>query len=250
MTLRHEAFSLQPMLKANTTGALSLSAARYLKEKGVLLERSGELGERRSRLQTALMVGFRDTRRADLFEALYRLSHAQILVLVRATRRGSARTLDPDDLTQEVFLNVYRYASSFKERSGGFRGWCVTIAYNLIRRKARDLQRRPMLPLVEGCDPMDSAAGPREINITYEDALALRRAWRTFLLAYAAAYRELKPRDQEALRLVELDGLAYAEAALRLGVGLSNMKMILLRARRRIWRRMAAWTGSEARVAG
>ena len=237
------------MLKARKTAALSMSAARYLRERGALYP-SEESEKRRARLQTALMVGFRDTRRADLFEALYRLSHAQILTLVRTTRRGAARTLDPDDLTQEVFLNVYRYASSFKERSGGFRGWCMTIAYNLIRRKARDLQKRPLLPLSEGCDPVDYSAGPREINITHVEALALRRAWRTYLLAYAAAYRELKPRDQEALRLVELNELTYSEAALRLGVGLSNMKMILLRARRRIWRRMAAWRGSGARAAG
>ena len=151
---------------------------------------------------------------------------------------------------QEVFLNVYRYSSSFKERAGGFRGWCLTIARNVISRKAREHLRRAMLPLVDGSDPADSSQGPREQSITQEEALSFRRAWRTYLLAYAAAFRELKPRDQEALRLVEVEGLAYKEAADCLGVGLSNMKMILLRARRRIWRRMGEWGGSEARAAG
>jgi len=238
------------MLQTQSSVALSISAARYLKERGVLLEGSEEPEERRKRLQTALMLGFRDTRRADLFEALYKLSHRQVRAFVSATRRGSARVLDPDDLTQEVFLNIYRYSSSFKEQSGGFRGWCLTIARNVISRKAREHLKRSMLPLAESCDPADSSAGPRELSISQEEATALRRAWRTYLLAYAAAYRELKPRDQEALRLVEVEGLQYRDAALRLGVGLSNMKMILLRARRRIWRRMGAWGGSEIRAAG
>ena len=196
------------------------------------------------------MVGFRDTQRADLFEALYRLSHAEVRGFVSATRRGSARALDPDDVTQEVFLNVYRYGSSFKERAGGFKGWCLTIARNVISRKAREHLKRAMLPLAEGFEPADCAAGPRELSISQEEVSCLRRAWRTYLLAYVAAYRELKPRDQEALRLVEVEGLAYREAAARRGVGLSNMKMILLRARRRIWRRLCAWGGVGARAAG
>jgi RNA polymerase sigma-70 factor (ECF subfamily) len=238
------------MLPTQSVAALSVSAARYLKEKSVISERREEPGDRLKRLQTALMLGFRDTRRTDLFEALYRLSFRQVHTFVSVTRRGSARALDPDDLTQEVFLNVYRYSSSFKEQSGGFRGWCLTIARNVISRKAREHLRRAMLPLAESSDPADSSAGPRELSITQEEALSFHRAWRTYLLAYAAAYRELKPRDQEALRLVEVEGLQYREAALRLGVGLSNMKMILLRARKRIWRQMDAWGGSQTRAAG
>jgi len=238
------------MHTTQASAALSVSAARFLKQGGVLSVRDELARDRAERLQTALMVGFRETQRADLFEALYRLSYSEVRAFVGSRRRGSARALDPDDITQEVFLNVYRYSSSFKERAGGFRGWCLTIARNVISRKAREHLRRTMLPLVEGSDPADSSQGPREQSITQEEALSFRRAWRTYLLAYAAAYRELKPRDQEALRLVEVEGLAYKEAADRLGVGLSNMKMILLRARRRIWRRMGEWGGSEARAAG
>ena len=218
--------------------------------RGILEDRAAGLEERQGSLQTALMLGFRDTRRTDRFEALYRLSHPEVFGWVSAMRRGSARALDPDDLTQEVFLNVYRYASSFRERSGGFRAWCMTIARNLIRRKAREHLKRSMRPLTEGYEPADHAAGPGEASAGNEEAAELCRAWNTFLLAYAEAYAELKPRDQEALRLVEIEGLRYTEAAHRLGVGISNMKMILLRARRRIWRRMSVWGCHQARAAG
>ena len=238
------------MLQTQQSVALSISAARFLKAKGAFVDQLEDHEAHQRKLQTELMLGFRDTRRPDLFEALYRLSQPQILAWISVMRRGSARALDPDDLTQEVFLNVYRYASSFRDRSGGFGAWCMTIARNLIHRQARDLQRRSMRPLKEGCDPVDPCVGPREATIGQEEAAHLRRAWQTYLLAYAAAYGELKPRDQEALRLVEIEGLRYSDAALRLGVRLSNMKMILLRARRRIWKRIGVWEGPQARAAG
>jgi DNA-directed RNA polymerase specialized sigma24 family protein len=43
-----------------------------------------------------------------------------------------------------------------------------------------------------------------------------------------------------ALELVELEGLSYAEAGARLHVGISNMKMIMFRARRRLRAKIGA----------
>jgi DNA-directed RNA polymerase specialized sigma24 family protein len=59
-------------------------------------------------------------------------------------------------------------------------------------------------------------------------------AWAILLLQYARAWEQLGPRDRLALELIEVQGCTYAEASARLGVGLSNMKMIMFRARRRI----------------
>lgn len=236
------------MMRTQRSLSWSVPVARFLRARGVLEGGADDLEERQREVETALMVGFRDTGRVDLFEALYGSAQPVVLGWVCGMRRGSARTLDPDDITQEVFLSVYRYASSFRERSGGFRAWCMTIARNQVCKQARAQNRRLMMPLVEGLDPADQGVGPREATEVHEEALELRRAWGTYLLAYAAAYAELRDRDREALRLVEIEGLRYAEAALRLGVGLSNMKMILLRARRRIWKRLGAGRADEGPV--
>jgi DNA-directed RNA polymerase specialized sigma24 family protein len=59
------------------------------------------------------------------------------------------------------------------------------------------------------------------------------------LVHYAEAYQQLSARDRQALDLIEVQGLSYASACRRLSVGLSNMKMILFRARRRIRARIA-----------
>ena len=64
---------------------------------------------------------------------------------------------------------------------------------------------------------------------------------RWILLAhYARAWSSLRPRDREALSLVEVEQQSYQQAAERLGVGASNIKMVVFRARQRLHRRMKA----------
>ena len=238
------------MLQATQAQPLTHSVARFLHEKGEFSVHDEDQDAHLSRLLTALMVGFRDTGRSDLFDALYRLAQPGLVLWVTRKRRGTALRLDPEDLTQEVFLSIHRYRGSFKEQKGGFRAWSMTIAHNLIRRQAQRLLRRTMRAHLEDCDPPDPRNGPREEAISQEEARLIRSAWQLYLLAYAKAYDGLKQRDQEALRLVELEGLRYAEAADLLGVGLSNMKMILLRARHRIRIKMGIEKQIEHKAAG
>ena len=62
----------------------------------------------------------------------------------------------------------------------------------------------------------------------------LRGAYALLLLHYAAAFDQLKERDRHALQMVEVEGAGYAEVGRRLGVGRSNTKMIVFRARQRL----------------
>ena len=238
------------MLQATQAQPLSHSVARFLHTREELSVQGEDQEAHLSRLLTALMVGFRDTGRSDLFDALYRLAQPALVLWVTKKRRGTALRLDPEDLTQEVFLSIHRYRGSFKEEKGGFRAWSMTIARNLICRQAQGLLRRSTRAHLEDCDPPDPRDGPREAAINQEEAKLLRGAWQLYLLAYAKAYEGLKQRDQEALRLVEVEGLRYAEVADRLGVGLSNMKMILLRARHRIRIKMGLERQIEHKAAG
>lgn len=238
------------MLQATKAQPLAHSVASFLHKRGELSVQVEDREAHLSSLLTALMVGFRDTGRSDLFDALYRLAQPGLVLWVTKKRRGTALRLDPEDLIQEVFLSIHRYRGSFKEQRGGFRTWSMTIASNLIRRQAQTLLRRSMRAHLEDCDPPDPGNGPREAAISQEEARLMRSAWQLYLLAYAKAYEGLKERDQEALRLVEVEGLRYSEAAIRLGVGLSNMKMILLRARHRIRTKMGIEDQIQHKVAG
>ncbi|TAJ11076.1 MAG: sigma-70 family RNA polymerase sigma factor [Planctomycetota bacterium] len=193
-----------------------------------------------NRTATSLMASYRDTRDAELFEALHRLVLPSLERWIVSLLRRSITHLDAREIAQDAFVNVYLYPSSFRDdHPGSFRVWVRTIAGNLVRRSIARSRGSALQALPEsGREPADPREGPERAALRAEQSADLRRAWALLMLLYLRAYGELAPRDREALRLVEVEGLGYLEAGARLGVGRSNMKMIVFRARRRISRRL------------
>lgn len=187
-------------------------------------------------VETALMACFRDTRRADVFDALYARSRGNLLgwILHLLASRGDRR--DPLEVLQDTFVNVYRYAGTFREgRARGFRGWSRTIAANVVRRARGRGRNQSLQALPEGLhEPEDRRGGPVVLVARAEQHRSLTGALLLLLLHYAAAYECLSPRDRHALALVEVEGRSYPEAGGILRVGASNMKMIVFRSRKRI----------------
>jgi RNA polymerase sigma factor (sigma-70 family) len=199
------------------------------------------------RVDTALMAAFRDTRSAQTFEALYAHSNTRVLLWLRWLMREKQLRLDPVELLQDTFVNVYRYSTGFRdEQPGSFRVWVRTIAANVMRRARHVVLKVGPQLLLDSEQYIDQPhLGPQVRAAQVEESRGLRDAWLLFLQHYACAYAKLSPRDRLALQLVEVDGLGYAETGRRLAVGPSNMKMIMLRARRRLQMHMAAAMGVE-----
>ena len=228
--------------------ARSLSASprirQALQRRGIELEvMAGEGSEgHQARLETALMALFRDTRGSEEFEALYELAAPEILRRLGRGLHGLGSRFDPLELCQDTFVNIYRYATGFRdEHPRSFRVWAGAISRNVIRRHLANRCRPSAQDLPEGVsEPADQRAGPQVCASLQEERESLGRAWGLLLLHYAAAWEELSPRDRWALELIEVEGHSYAQACERLGVGMSNMKMIMFRARKRIRARIAA----------
>ncbi|MDP6408874.1 MAG: RNA polymerase sigma factor [Planctomycetota bacterium] len=225
---------------------------RRLARRGVDLARAEGEGEdhRRARLETAVMALFRDRGGDDAFEVLHALSHTTLLRSITFGLRGTAVGVDPAEVLQDTFVNIYRYAAGFRDRhAGSFRAWARTIAHNVGRQHLGRRRHGSLQSLPESLqEPADSRANPALLAAGEEERAGLRKAWVLLLLQYAAAFRDLSARDRLALTLVEVDGLSYTEACERLGVGMSNMKMIMFRARKRIRARIegAMVRGAEA----
>jgi RNA polymerase sigma factor (sigma-70 family) len=217
-----------------STGLLEEGPRVLADEREREAERDREEG--RAQLETALMVRFRDRGTEADFEALYEVALEFVRRSVCAALRGSTAWVDPSELVQDVFVNIYRYAGGFRdEHARSFRSWASTICANVVRRHfgrraGPSLQDFPG----EWQEPADTRDGPVGLALCGEERRELTGAWQLLLLYYAAAWRELSPRDRLALHLVEVEGLSYAEACQRLKVGMSNMKMIMFRARKRI----------------
>lgn len=208
-----------------------------LRQRGVAIDpQAGESSEEHAaRIETELMLSFQASGSSDDFEALYDHARGPLLLWIASLAAGRRADLEATELLQDTFVNVYRYAGSFREQGPrSFRVWSRTIAGNLVRR-SRYERRRSLQDMPEGRqEPSDVRAGPATELLEAEDQRILRQAWILLLARYAAAYEGLSERDRVALHLVEVEELCYQDACRRLGVGLSNLKMILFRARRRI----------------
>lgn len=225
---------------AGTVGAMPapvLPVHRILEARESAFEPPRAADERRASRETRLMTSFRERRGSLEFQALYDFASAGLLDWIAAQVRGRRLTLDPLDLLQDTFVNIYRYAGGFRdERSLSFRVWSRRIAMNVVRRASpRSGAGIAWQSLAEERhEPADRRSGPSELVSGGEEARSLDRAWMLLLSLYAAAFATLRDRERRALDLIEIHGRSYAEAAAELGVGPSNMKMIVFRARKRI----------------
>ena len=139
---------------------------------------------------------------------------------------------DAQDLTQEVFIKMYRTLSSYDVERGGFMTWITTITRNLLvdhfRKSKQDRitdsldatpsEHEDSMPLVEQIQdkslPPDSRVQSRETGETVHRAL-----------------QKLSPDLREAVILRDLQDLDYREIATVLKVPEGTVKSRINRGR-------------------
>ncbi|HED66150.1 MAG TPA: RNA polymerase sigma factor [Planctomycetes bacterium] len=197
---------------------------------------------KRDALSTKLMDLFRLHRSRAAFGLLYELNGQHLLLQVAGRLRRYQSKADPQDVLQEVFVNIYRYPQRFNaEREDAFRVWTATIVRNTVLKHLRSLSRsgRAELPIEDLPEPKGAdRAEPLRGVIESESREECDRVYLTYLHLYLRFYEMLSPREQRAIHLVEVDGLSYRDAASDLGIKLENLKMVIFRARRKIHRSM------------
>ena len=157
-------------------------------------------------------------------QAFERYVLPEIDVLLRVAISLTRNTADAEDLVQDTLLRAYRAVERFDGRYP--RAWLLTIMRNAqvnrVRRRRPELLRDPEAGdrILESRDPHDSA-----------EQEALRD---DFDAAVESALEELPDKFKRVLRLVDLDGLSYQEAADVLGVPIGTVMSRLHRARQRI----------------
>ena len=127
----------------------------------------------------------------------------------RLAYRLTGNKHDAEDLTQEVFVRVFRSLSSYTP--GTFEGWLHRITTNLFLDQVRRKQRIRF----DGREPTPAQA--------YED--------RTFDGDVQAALDALPPDFRAAVVLCDIEGLPYEEIASTLGVKLGTVRSRIHRGR-------------------
>jgi RNA polymerase sigma-70 factor (ECF subfamily) len=132
----------------------------------------------------------------------------------------AARSLDraaAEEISQEVFLAVWRHAATFDLARGSFRTWVMQIARTRVLNELRRRRRRPSARFrsqdPDGDHLPDPGPGPVEA------------AWREYRrAAVRAAVEALPPPQREALRLAFLEDLTDEQVAAFLDVPLGTTK--------------------------
>jgi RNA polymerase sigma-70 factor (ECF subfamily) len=153
-------------------------------------------------------------------EAVWAELHAGIRGFVARRVRQQA---DVDDLVQRVFLQVHRALPTVRE-TDKLHAW----VYQTTRRAIADFYRAPSQNREVATGTAEDIANELAATDSPEDDEAARRELSTCLKPLMSG---LTAADQEALQMVEFDGVTQAEAAARLGLSVSGMKSRVQRAR-------------------
>lgn len=146
-----------------------------------------------------------------------------------------------DDLVSETFLLAFRGRAGYVPGRAPVRAWLFGIATNLVRRHARDEERRyrafgRAVGEVEPTTELGEVAGR-------VDAQALRGE-------LADALAALPSEDRDVLLLWTYPQLSYAEIAVALGIPVGTVRSRLHRARGRVRDRVSdRWLISEEETA-
>jgi RNA polymerase sigma-70 factor (ECF subfamily) len=138
----------------------------------------------------------------------------------RLAYRLTGNRQDAEDLTQEVFVRVFRSLSSFQP--GTFEGWLHRITTNLFLDQARRKQRIRFDALPE--DFSDRLPG----LLPTPDAEYVRDL---FDADIEAALNELSPEYRAAVVLCDVEGLSYEEIASVLEVKIGTVRSRIHRGR-------------------
>ncbi|MCH2113083.1 MAG: RNA polymerase sigma factor [Planctomycetes bacterium] len=199
-------------------------------------------------VSTVLMGAYKETSSKEAFALLYELNSEDFTRLIFHHLKRSYYQVDPSDVLQEVFFNVYRYPTRFlPDRKTAFKNWTHSIIRNTALKHSRRCQRDQAISFTTGgmqgeqeeavalelAD--DRAANPLDDTAQREATADLIESWRIYLHFYLEAYRCLTPREKRVMFLVEVESLPYREAAAKVEVRVENLKMMVFRARRKIF---------------
>jgi len=183
-------------------------------------------GRRHARTDAELMREMREES-AEAFETLF----CRYVRLVHRVAAGILRDrAEAEDVTQEVFLEVYRKAHLYDPDRGSVRLWLLQYAYHRTLRRKAALGRRAAYA-GEPLEAADAALRDERRSLTRDEQRWVLRA----------GLERLPERQRTTLELTCFEDLSLRDVAERLGVSVGCIRHYYYRglARLRQWARMA-----------
>jgi len=139
---------------------------------------------------------------------------------------------DAEDLTQEVFIKIYRTLSSYDTNKGAFATWITTITRNLLVDHFRKTKQDRMTDSLDAAPSDHEDAQPLSHRIEDKSAAPDSRVRsREVGETVHAALGKLSPELREAVILRDLQDMDYREIATALKVPEGTVKSRINRGR-------------------
>jgi RNA polymerase sigma-70 factor (ECF subfamily) len=158
---------------------------------------------------TSLIAGVADGDQSA-FASLYDSLAPTVFGVVRRVVRDPSQA---EEVTQEVFVDIWRQATRFDPARGSVRTWAVTIAHRRAVDHVRSEQSHRDRHEAVATGAVDAPVSPEEGAVEADDRRRARTAMAT-----------LPAQQREALELAFYDGLTHVQIAERLDVALGTVK--------------------------
>lgn len=166
----------------------------------------------------------------------------EVEVLLRVARSMTSQPVDAEDLVQETLLRAYRSNGTFDGQHP--RAWLLTI----LRHTAVNLNRRRRPGLLDDPEAALERLFARSASVlTSPEEIIVEREFDTVV---GTAFTALPDKYQQVVRLVDIEGFSYEEAAQALGIPAGTVMSRLHRARNRIRRQLSAAGASRQPAPG
>jgi RNA polymerase sigma-70 factor (ECF subfamily) len=144
------------------------------------------------------------------FASLYDVLSPTVFGVVRRVLRDSSQA---EEVTQEVFVEIWKQATRFDPERGSVRTWAVMIAHRRAVDRVRSEQSHRDRQVTVAAAAVEAPASPEDDAVEAEDRQRARAAMATLPAA-----------QREALELAFYDGLTHVQISEHLGVALGTVK--------------------------
>lgn len=172
----------------------------------------------------------------DAFAAFYDLTSHRVYGLVMRILRDASLA---EEVTFDVYLQVWREASGFRETRGSPLAWLLTQTRSRAIDRLRAVNRERRFSSTEAvcdADALAAEAQPEEGVVQAERARCVR-----------AALDQLSPEQREVVVLSYFEGLSHGEIAERLMLPLGTVKTRIRSGMGRLHACLAPWFDEDER---
>lgn len=174
-----------------------------------------------------LMLQVREGNAAAFEELVQRYQNRLLTILEHQVGRRELA----EDLTQEVFLRVFRARDRY-EPGAKFSTWLFTIAHNVASNALRSRSRRREVGVADGNGSDSSAVQLDQLAKAASGFMPTRnldKAEQAEMVRHAVA--ALSERQRLALLLAKFEGMSYQDIAQSMDLSVQAIKSLLSRAR-------------------